>query len=89
MLKFEEKMCGNLRKLIVKNITEKDFVEFSCEAKGERCAAKLTKKSPWVEKLSDAEGEQGGIAVFEVLVRPNTQVTWYMGQVPITKQNFR
>ena len=89
MLKFEEKFEGNSRKLIVKNITSKDFTDFSCEAKGEKCSAKLTKMSPWVEKLGNAEGPLGGIAVFEVRVRPQTHVNWYIGSKKITKKNFR
>ena len=89
MLKFEEKFSGNTRKLIVKNITSKDFCEYSCEAKGEKCSAKLGKMSPFLEKLENAEGPQGGIAVFEVLVRPQTHVNWFIGNKMINKQNFR
>ena len=55
MLKYEEVFQNDVRKLIVKNITPKDFCEYSCEAKGERCYAKLTKKSPWVVPISQVE----------------------------------
>ena len=89
LLKYETLWEGDYRKLLVKNITQKDLIEFSCEAKGEKCNAKLSKMSPWVENIESTEGVEGGIAVFEVMVQPHTHVTWYAGNKKITKQNFR
>jgi hypothetical protein len=90
MLKFEERWEGNFRKLIVKNITEKDLKEsISCEAKGEKCSAKLEKQSPFVNKLEKAEGFMNGIAVFNCRVHPGIQVSWSVGGKQINKQNFR
>ena len=55
MLKYEEVFQNDVRKLIVKNITAKDYCEYSCEAKGERCYAKLVKKSPWIVPIEQIE----------------------------------
>lgn len=89
MLKFEEKCEGNMRRLIVKNITSADLAaKFSCEAKGEKTTAELKKKSPWVTPLENAEGPIQGIAVFELEVEPATQVTWFVGNKAVTRQNF-
>ena len=41
ILKFEEVWKGNDRKLIVKNIQNSEFCEYSVEAKNEKCTAKL------------------------------------------------
>ena len=89
LLKYEEVCQGNSRRLIVKNITEKDFATFACEAKGEKCSATLSKKSPWVLTLQNIEGQFDGIAVFEVLVKPGVQVSWFRKGFPIVKENFR
>ena len=89
ILKFEEKYEGQNRKLIVKNITPKDFSQFSCEAKGEKCSSKLTKKTPFLEKFEQTEGPLGGIGVLQVKVRTNTHVNWYIGNKKITNKNFR
>ena len=89
MLKFEEQARHNQKSLIVKNITSADFAEFAVESKGEKCSAKLTKMSPWVESHQNAEGPIGGIAVFEVKVRPAVQVKWFFGNKEINKKNFR
>ena len=90
MLKYEEVCAGNFRRLIVKNITSGDLAaKFSCEAKGEKTTAELKKKSPWVTPLENAEGPVQGIAVFELEVEPATQVTWFVGNKAVTRQNFR
>lgn len=89
MLKYEQRFEGNKRRLIVKNITNNDLTQFSCEAKGEKSTAKLAKMSPWVEKLNNTEGPLGGIAVFEVRVPSSTHVNWYVGSTKITKNTFR
>lgn len=89
MLKYEQRFEGNKRKLIVKNITEKDLTTFTCEAKGEKSCAELSKLSPWVETIENTEGPVGGIAVFEVMVQPQTQVTWYIENKKIRRQDFR
>ena len=89
MLKFEERFEGNFRKLIVKNITNNDLKTFTCEAKGEKTSAQLAQLSPWVEPLENAEGPVGGIAVLEVMVQPQTQVTWYVENKQITRKAFR
>jgi len=41
ILKFEEVCKGDKRMLIVKNIQNAEFCEYSCEAKNEKCSAKL------------------------------------------------
>jgi len=45
ILKYEQVWDGDWRKLLVKNITPKDYTEFSCEAREEKCKAKLIKGS--------------------------------------------
>ena len=51
ILKFEERTAGNKALLIVKNITQADFCQFTAEARGEQCSAKLTEQSPFVGKV--------------------------------------
>lgn len=84
-------MKGNSRKLIIKNITQNDLglTEFSVEAKGHKCSAKLSKQNPWVQKMENAEGFMGDIAIFKCKVTPATPVNWYIGSKKIDKQNFR
>lgn len=89
ILKYEEVCERNIRRLIVKNISEKDFGTFSCEAKEARISASLSRKSPWILPLQDIEGFYQGIAVFEVLVQPGVQVSWFRKGFPIIKENFR
>lgn len=88
-MKYEELWDGDFRKLLVKNITKSDLTDFSCEAKGDKTTAKLTTMSPWVEKLSNAEGFIGNIAVFQCKVHPAVPVTWYVGNKKIEKKTFR
>lgn len=45
ILKFETLSKGDTRQLIVKNISAADYASYSCEAKGEKCTAKLEKQS--------------------------------------------
>lgn len=89
MLKYEQIYEGTKRKLIVKNIANNDFTQFSCEAKSEKSTAELCKMTPWIERLQEAKGFMSNIAVFQCKVRPATQVTWYAGNTKICKQNFR
>ena len=89
ILKYEDIWEGDYRKLLVKNITSKDLMEFSCEAKDDKCSAKLSEQSPWDGKFENAEGCIGGIAVLNVKVLPYTQVTWYLGNIEINRKNFR
>ena len=89
ILKYEDIWEGDYRKLLVKNITSKDMMEFSCEAKGDKCSAKLSEQSPWTGKFENEEGWLNGIAVMNVMVLPYTQVTWYIGNKEVNKKNFR
>ena len=52
ILKFEERTAGNKALLIVKNITQADFCQFTAEARGEQCSAKLTEQSPFIGKVT-------------------------------------
>ena len=91
ILKYEQVWEGDWRKLLVKNITKDDMsAQFFCEARGEKCGAKLMPMSPWLQnKMEDAQGYIGDIAVFETHVRCGTQVNWYIGNQKINRQNFR
>ena len=82
-------MIGDIRQLLVKNITKDDLTEYTCEARGDKCSAKLSQMSPWIEKVSQTDGPLGGIAVFELMVQPHTHVNWFIGNQKITKQKFR
>lgn len=90
MLKYEQRSIDNRRQLLVKNITQKEIgAEFYCEAKGEKCKAKLNLMSPWVRKVENITGFIGGIAVLQAIVKPATQVTWYIKNQKINKNTFR
>ena len=64
-------------------------MEFSCEAQGDKCSAKLSQQSPWVEKMANIEGFIENIAVFQCKVQPSTHVVWYAGNKAICRKNFR
>ena len=80
---------GNRRSLIVKNVTKAEFCNYSVSAGNEKKEAKLTLKSPWVEKMANIEGFIENIAVFQCKVQPSTHVVWYAGNKAICRKNFR
>ena len=93
-MKFEERNEGATAKLIVKNITTNDFAEFTAEARGEKCKAKLSKaklseQKPFYGKMDSVAGLAGDIEVFMIQVQPGTHVSWYKGNKKITNQTFR
>lgn len=89
ILKFEAREDkNNVRTLIIKNIRSQDYGQYSVEVSGERASCSLLAPFPFVSKVRDAEGPRGGIARFELMVLPNTEVTWFLGKTPISPENF-
>lgn len=84
-LKFERVVDGNKRALIVKNCTKADFCKYTAECNGEKKEGTLAQAAPFVNKIADAEGYKGDIAVFECRVKPGSYVTWYKNGKKINK----
>lgn len=61
--KYEQSASENTRTLLVKDVTAADFKSFSCEAKGERCTAKLAEDSAPAVVAPPAEKKAAAPAV--------------------------
>ena len=81
--------AGSKRSLIIKNVTEKDFTNYSVKMGDVTKTANLEKKCPFTMQMESTEGYLGGIAVFECEVHQGVQVTWFKGTEKITKEKFR
>lgn len=81
--------AGKQRSLIIKNVTEQDFTNYSVKTGDAMKTANLARRCPFTETIENTEGYLQGIAVFECEVHQGVQVTWFKENEKITKEKFR
>ena len=90
ILKYEIRNVGNRSELIIKNISDCDFTFFGCESRGERYLIELRERSPFTSELSNAYGNEEGIAVFSVNKQQDVRnPAWWIENTKIDSSKFR
>ncbi|XP_072556525.1 obscurin-like protein 1 isoform X4 [Paramormyrops kingsleyae] len=80
---------GRARSLTIRNISERDAGEYTCESKDDRTSARMIVETPrvveFIAELYNTTVLEGEDATFKCMVSPeDVQVVWYRDGQPIT-----